>query len=307
LVADGFTVDCAPSGTAGLALAHARTYAAIMLALPLRDMDGLFVLQQLRAAIGHTPVIVLTDRPDVESAVTAMKLGAFDYRLKPRLRNELRLTVGTISDGIDGHSRLPAMPSPAPSSTAATIGDAVFTSRLCRALLAPELPVSTFLTHARVLRQILTTRDSHARVSAGAPHMRASEPPQDVAIHHAVAKALCTLERHLVMRVRPTEQRLADDLHVTRAHLGRLLRSNTGIGFRKWRTMLAMKVAVRRLNESDKYIAQIAYDLGFDHPSQFDREFRYVFGVSPRTLRGFLQRRHQQVEVFDNGEVRSDK
>jgi two-component system, NtrC family, response regulator AtoC len=59
----------------------------------LPDADGLEILERIRLAEADVPVIMITAHGGVESAVRAMKLGAYDYIIKPVNLDELKLTV----------------------------------------------------------------------------------------------------------------------------------------------------------------------------------------------------------------------
>lgn len=59
----------------------------------LPGMDGLEVLRRLREASPATEVVMMTADTSAESAVQAMRLGAFDYMTKPLDLNELRVMV----------------------------------------------------------------------------------------------------------------------------------------------------------------------------------------------------------------------
>ncbi len=102
LQADGLEVRVATSGREGLAAAHAAAPDAVILDLVLGDMDGLDVLRQLREQDGVPPkVILLTAHGSIDSAVAAMKAGAYDFIKKPfeldevlaAVRNALRTTA----------------------------------------------------------------------------------------------------------------------------------------------------------------------------------------------------------------------
>jgi len=56
-------------------------------------MSGLDVLVKVRQADQNVPVIIITAYGTIESAVSAMKQGAFDYITKPFNREELRITL----------------------------------------------------------------------------------------------------------------------------------------------------------------------------------------------------------------------
>ena len=80
---EGYEVDSAPDGAAGLAALEARAYDMVLLDLMLPDRSGLEVLEELRRYDAATPVAVITAYGSVESAVAAMKLGAADFLEKP--------------------------------------------------------------------------------------------------------------------------------------------------------------------------------------------------------------------------------
>src|SRR5512140_3574153 len=61
--------------------------------LKMPEVDGMEVLRRIVEADWSIPVILLTAFAAVEDAVEAMKLGAFDYLVKPYDRHELKLTV----------------------------------------------------------------------------------------------------------------------------------------------------------------------------------------------------------------------
>jgi DNA-binding NtrC family response regulator len=72
-------------------------FAALCLDLGLNDVPGLTVLKHLRARDPFLPVIVVTGQRDVDTAVTAMRAGAYDFVVKPvdreRLEHALRRAV----------------------------------------------------------------------------------------------------------------------------------------------------------------------------------------------------------------------
>ena len=85
LTLDGFAVELAASGAAGLALARSRLYDAIVLDLCLPDIPGLTVLEELRSHGMMAPVIAVTGYYlEVAYAVSAMKGGAADFSSSSR-------------------------------------------------------------------------------------------------------------------------------------------------------------------------------------------------------------------------------
>jgi DNA-binding NtrC family response regulator len=65
-----------------------------LLDLRLPDLSGLEVYRRLRQIDARIPVIFITATNDADSAIEAMKQGAFDYLLKPLDTQQLRRVVG---------------------------------------------------------------------------------------------------------------------------------------------------------------------------------------------------------------------
>src|SRR3954452_12870814 len=79
----GFAVEGVTSGAAAIAALHARPFDLLLSDLMMPGMDG---IQLLRAALEIDPDLVgviMTGQGSVPTAVEAMKVGAFDYLLKP--------------------------------------------------------------------------------------------------------------------------------------------------------------------------------------------------------------------------------
>lgn len=83
LVAEGFLVDLASDGVAGLEAAQTGGYDVIMLDIMLPRLNGYDVCRQLRAADVWTPVLMLTAKDGEYDQVDAFDLGADDYLTKP--------------------------------------------------------------------------------------------------------------------------------------------------------------------------------------------------------------------------------
>lgn len=79
----GYQVDVAMRGDAGLRLATTQTYAAIVLDLMLPVMDGWKVCAELRATRNRTPILMLTARDSIGDRVRGLDTGADDYLVKP--------------------------------------------------------------------------------------------------------------------------------------------------------------------------------------------------------------------------------
>ncbi len=128
---DGYTVSLAADGEEALAVVDERAPDCIVSDLRMPRLDGMGLLDALRARSVRVPVIVVTAMGDLTTAVEAMRKGAEDYLSKPidvdaltlaieralartelrieteGLRSELRRKVGTGLEGLIGVS--PAM------------------------------------------------------------------------------------------------------------------------------------------------------------------------------------------------------
>ncbi len=91
--------DCviATSGKKGVSLIEAETFDVIVTDLRMDDLDGLDVLRRAKEELPDAEVIVLTGHGSINSAVTAMQLGAYTYLTKPLDINELRNAVSKAS------------------------------------------------------------------------------------------------------------------------------------------------------------------------------------------------------------------
>jgi two-component system alkaline phosphatase synthesis response regulator PhoP len=83
LRSEGYAVETAGDGEAGLALAASESFDAIILDIMLPRKNGFDVCRDLRRRDIHTPNIMLTARDQVVDKVVGLKLGADDYLTKP--------------------------------------------------------------------------------------------------------------------------------------------------------------------------------------------------------------------------------
>ena len=76
-------VETAADAAEGLAKLRGQTPSVILLDLVLPDGSGLELLEKIRAVSRRVPIIVITGEADAETAIEAMRLGAYDYVAKP--------------------------------------------------------------------------------------------------------------------------------------------------------------------------------------------------------------------------------
>ena len=88
-----FSVETCDGGASGLAAFDARGADVVLTDLAMPDMDGMQVLERMRASDPSVPVMMLTAHGSERVAVAAMKAGAFDYIPKPFDPDELVLAV----------------------------------------------------------------------------------------------------------------------------------------------------------------------------------------------------------------------
>jgi DNA-binding NtrC family response regulator len=95
---EGYTVDLAENGKLGLEKALSTTYDLIYTDIKMPEMDGLEMLQAYRQTVKEqgveeSPVVMISGHGTVETAVEALKNGAFDFIVKPLDLNRLLLTT----------------------------------------------------------------------------------------------------------------------------------------------------------------------------------------------------------------------
>ena len=89
----GHTVRAVSNGKDGIEAFRKHGFDAIVTDLKMAPVDGLEVLKTIREESPVTPVIMMTAYATVETAVAALKAGAFDYILKPFTPDELEMAV----------------------------------------------------------------------------------------------------------------------------------------------------------------------------------------------------------------------
>ncbi len=90
---DGFAVDSATDGMAALAKVQENHYDIMLIDVKMPHMDGITLLKKLKESDPDIAVVMMTAYGDIQTAVEAMKLGAYDYLLKPFDLEELSLTI----------------------------------------------------------------------------------------------------------------------------------------------------------------------------------------------------------------------
>lgn len=92
----GYAVDHAADGEDGLARAQTIAYDALVVDLMLPKLDGLKLIQQLRAEHLRTPVLILSAKASVDDRVRGLQAGGDDYLTKPFAFSELLARVQAL-------------------------------------------------------------------------------------------------------------------------------------------------------------------------------------------------------------------
>ncbi len=96
----GYPTESCNTGKEGLDALLSGRYQLVLLDMKLPDMDGMDILEKINAAKLDLCVIVMTGYASVKNAVTAMKLGIFDYLSKPFTDDELCSAVNLAMENM---------------------------------------------------------------------------------------------------------------------------------------------------------------------------------------------------------------
>ena len=93
LTREGYHVRVAASGEEGLEFARSFPFDAVIVDVMMPGMDGLTLLEELKKLDDELPILMVTAFASVETAIAAMKRGAFDYITKPFKNDEVLIVV----------------------------------------------------------------------------------------------------------------------------------------------------------------------------------------------------------------------
>jgi len=96
-----FAVDCAEDGEEGLSLLKKNKYDIVLCDIKMPKTDGIEVLEKIISEGYDSPVIMISGHGNVETAVEAIKKGAFDFIQKPLDLNRILVTIRNAMDRID--------------------------------------------------------------------------------------------------------------------------------------------------------------------------------------------------------------
>jgi DNA-binding NtrC family response regulator len=93
LTGRGYALRTVTDGRAALEALRAEAFDVALLDIVMPELDGLEVLKQVRADADPPEVIIITGNGTIETAISAMKLGAYDYMAKPYRMAEIDVLV----------------------------------------------------------------------------------------------------------------------------------------------------------------------------------------------------------------------
>jgi two-component system nitrogen regulation response regulator NtrX len=88
-----YEIEFAENGEQGLQKLDRMVFEAVLLDVKMSGMDGIEVLSKIRQKNDKLPVIMISGHGNIETAVEATKLGAFDFLSKPLDRDKLLVTI----------------------------------------------------------------------------------------------------------------------------------------------------------------------------------------------------------------------
>ena len=113
-------------------------------------------------------------------------------------------------------------------------------------------------------------------------------------IHETVPRLVTLLTGSVKACLHMDEHVVARELGVVRDDLSTRVRQELGLSVAQLRHVILMRRAVQMLAATNEQVAQIAYAIGFEHPSPFNRGFAKLFGVSPRAFRKIVRARSRE-------------
>jgi len=101
LMADwGFDVYLADDGTTGVEMVKEQPFDMILMDMKMVKMSGMEALQLIKMYNPSLPVVIMTAYSSVQTAIKALKIGAYDYLTKPLDFDKLKLTIDRLFERI---------------------------------------------------------------------------------------------------------------------------------------------------------------------------------------------------------------
>src|SRR5215211_3394198 len=98
---EGYKIDEAMDGEEGLKRFNEKIYDIVLCDIKMPKLDGIEFLEKAKEINTDVPVIIISGHGNIETAVDAVKKGAFDYISKPPDLNRLLITLRNAMDRTD--------------------------------------------------------------------------------------------------------------------------------------------------------------------------------------------------------------
>ena len=95
---EGYKIDEASDGEEGLKKFREKNYDLVLCDIKMPKLDGIEFLEKAKEINGETPIIIISGHGNIETAVEAVKKGAFDYISKPPDLNRMLITLRNAMD-----------------------------------------------------------------------------------------------------------------------------------------------------------------------------------------------------------------
>jgi two-component system response regulator AtoC len=95
---EGYSIDTAQNGKEGLDKIKSNEYALVLCDIRMPEMDGLTFLESTKSLNKQLPVIMMSAFGNVDTAIEAMKKGAYDYVSKPFKADEILIRLQRLTD-----------------------------------------------------------------------------------------------------------------------------------------------------------------------------------------------------------------
>jgi DNA-binding response OmpR family regulator len=278
---EGVEVECAQTGAAGLALALTNVYDGIVLDLRLPDLGGMTILKRIVAAGVSAPVLMLSGFGDIDTAVEAVKVGAADFKAKPILGDEIAIIMKTLIGrrSVQLRRRPHGRKVVSNSAGRSIRSDQRTLEQSVVAMIRPDVTVVEFIVLMRAFRQRVT----------GRPKPRNRHDFGSTRRLELAASVLQRIQQQLALGRLPSIGDIGKGLGLECPDLREILTATTGAGFRESRRAIRVRPSLAPIAFGEEQFAQIAYRIGYEHPSQFDRDFHLAFGVTPSQLREVIR------------------
>jgi len=95
---EGYSVEVAENGLIGIELVKSTDFDIILCDIKMPEMDGIEVLEKIMVLKPETTVVMISGHGNIDTAVEAIKKGAFDFIVKPLDLNRLLITIRNAGD-----------------------------------------------------------------------------------------------------------------------------------------------------------------------------------------------------------------